>query len=297
MARTQRPLLAQAADRLDQVSGLLDRVDRAARSGRAQREPRVPGAPVHRYPGQQRAAARDPHGEGAGLGDDGGVRSQRAGGRQPARARRLLVRDRVDHQVARQPHAEPGQHLGGEHHARDAALHVARPPAPDGAVADDRVERVARPRRARLDVDHVHVPVEQQRASRPGSRKARHQLRAPGEGEPLGDGGMSRHQRRLRLGHANLRAARGQPLGQEALQRGLVARRRPVGVRHGVEADQCPHEVDELALPPVHVLAHAPLKCVESRHCMRALGHSADCITRGEAHATRVANPATSTVH
>ena len=94
-----------------------------------------------------------------------------------ARPGRLLVGDRVHEQVAGEADVEPGERLGGQHHRRDAALHVAGAAAVELAVAHDRRVRVVRPALLGLAGDDVDVAVEQEAApaARPG--EARQQLR------------------------------------------------------------------------------------------------------------------------
>src|SRR5262249_62174863 len=94
---------------------------------------------------------------------------------------RLRVVVRADAEVALQPDPEPGQHLGREHHAADAALHVARAAAVEVAVADLRAPRVARPAVDGIRRDNVDVPVQHQRAPAPGAGERRCQLRPAGE--------------------------------------------------------------------------------------------------------------------
>ena len=106
---------------------------------------------------------------------------------QPAGARRLLVGDGVDDQVAAQAHAQLGQQLGGEHHCGDAALHVAGAAPVEVAVAHLGRERVARPALARLGRHHVDVAVEQQAGPPPDAGEAGGHLRAALEAERAGD--------------------------------------------------------------------------------------------------------------
>ena len=169
--RTLRPVLAQPLDCSEHDGHLLDRVDRSALLGRQLCDARMAGAAVHRDAREQTAAARDPDRELGRLGHDGGVGLQQTGGEQAAGTGRLLVGDRVDDQIARQRHAQIGQRAGRDDHARDAALHVARPAAVEQTLALDRRERVReRPGRARLDVDDVDVAVEQKGTTAAGSR-------------------------------------------------------------------------------------------------------------------------------
>ena len=81
----------------------------------------------------------------------------------------------------RQPHSEPRQHLGGEHHARDAALHVARAAAIEVAVAHLGPVGIARPAVARLRGDDVDMAVQEQAAPAARAGEPRRQLRAPVE--------------------------------------------------------------------------------------------------------------------
>jgi hypothetical protein len=120
----------------------------------------VARAPGHRDRGHQRAARPEPGRETRRLGDDPavGAQSGRRDGERPG-AGGLLVGDCVDDEIAHERHLQRAQDLGGEQHARHAALHVARPASEHPAVAQRRHERIARPQLARLDAHHVDVPV------------------------------------------------------------------------------------------------------------------------------------------
>ena len=247
VSRALRPVLAQPLDSREHDGHLLDRVDGAALLGRELCDARMAGAAVHRDAREQTAAARDPDGELGRLGHDGGVGLQQTGGEQAAGTGRLLVGDRVDDQVARERHAQIGQRAGGDDHARDAALHVARPAAVEQTVALDGRERVGeRPGRARLDVDDVDVAVEQEGATAAGSAEARDELRAALEREVVGHHRVrpQRGRRPARAGrprHRRLRSSAGQVL----LQRALLPRRRARRVRHGVERHELARQGDE----------------------------------------------------
>ncbi len=157
---------------------LLDRVDRAALLRRQLVDAGVPGAAADRDARQQAAAAGDPDDEPARLRHDRGVGLQRAGCEEPAGAGRLLLGDGVDDQVAGERHAELGERAGGDDHARDAALHVARAAPVEQPVAHVGDERVGlRPVAARLGVDDVDVAVEQQRPPAAAAAEARDELR------------------------------------------------------------------------------------------------------------------------
>ena len=198
--------------------------------------------------GEQRAAAGDADVEPRRLRHDRGVGAQRAGGREPARAGRLLLADGVHDQVAAQPDAELRERLGGRHHRGHAALHVARAAAVDRAVVHLARERVARPRRPRPGRDHVDVAVEQQRAAAPRAAEPRDELGPPGEREAGRDVGMAGDELRRRLEERHVRAVALQPPGEEALEPGDVAARDERLARRGVEADQAPQQRHELRL-------------------------------------------------
>ena len=126
----------------------------------------VPRPARHAHDAVLGAAARDPDVEAGRLGDDARVRAQPAlDDRRAACAGRLLVRVRRDDQVAGEADTFRGEHLGGEHHRRDPALHVAGAAAVELPVSHLRGERLARPALARLDRDDVDVAVEDERAA------------------------------------------------------------------------------------------------------------------------------------
>ena len=183
------------------------------------------------------------------------ARSSRAIARPPG-ARRLLLRDRVHDQVALEADAEPGEHLGGERHARDAALHVARPAAVHATVRDDGRERVVRPALARLDRDDVDVAVEQQRTPSTGAREARSQLRTALEGEAVGHHRMAGERRDVGLPDAHVGARALEALCEVALQRELLAGRVARLVRRRVEADQRAQQLDEVVPATLDLVAH-----------------------------------------
>ena len=229
------------------IAHLLDRVHRAAVAPVRLRHLGVAGAAGDRERGGERPAAGDPDLERGRLGDDARVRPHAvAHGGQAARARRLLVGDRVHDQVALQAHTEPVQHLGRVHHAGDAALHVAGAAPVQVAVAHLGLVGVARPAVARLRRDDVDVPVQEQAApaARPGEPGG--ELRAPVEAESrrhlprAGDVG------RGRLPDVDGGARRGQALAEIGLQVGLLAGRvaRHAGGR--VEPDQPRRQLDQL---------------------------------------------------
>ena len=161
--------------------------------------PAWPARPSTVIVGRRLPRHGDPDVEPARLGHDRSVGPKRPRHREPAGAGRLLLADRVDDQVAREPDPEPGERLGREHHGGDAALHVARPAAVNEAVLDHRrrTEDAASARRGSTD-DDVDVAVEQQRApaARPG--KAGGELRSPGEREPVGHHRVPGDERRAR---------------------------------------------------------------------------------------------------
>ena len=239
-------MLAQSLDGGQHDRHLLDRVDGAALLGRQRRDAGVPRAAVHRDARQQAAAAGDPHGEAARLGDDGGVGLQRARGVQTAGARRFLLGHGVDDEVARQRDAELGERAGCDDHARHPALHVARPAAVEQALAQLGRERVGhRPVCARLDVDDVDVAVQQQRPPAAAPAEAPDELRAALERE-LGRHHGVRSQRlgvglvKLHLGAVGFEQSR-----QVLLQRAFLAGRIAGRVRHGVERHELAGERDE----------------------------------------------------
>ena len=170
-----------------------------------------------------------------------------ARGEQPARAGRLLLGDRVDDQVAGERNAELGQRAGRDDHARDPALHVARPAAVEQAVAQLGRERIGhRPVRARLDVDDVDVAVEQQRPPAAAAAEARDELRAA----------LERELARAPSGAVAARSASGScsstsaPWDSSSAARCSCSARScrgaaPGRVRHGVERHELARERDE----------------------------------------------------
>ena len=186
-------MLAQTANGLEDDRHLLDRVDRAALLRRQLVDARMPCAAADGDARQQAAAAGDPDDEAARLRHDRRVGLQRARGEEPARARRLLLRDGVDDHVARKRDAELGERAGGDDHARHAALHVARAAPVEQRVADLGDEGIAlRPVGARLGVDDVDVSVEQQRAPAAAAAEARHELGRPSNSRSSGTIGCGR---------------------------------------------------------------------------------------------------------
>ena len=152
---------------------------------------------------------------------------EQARGEEAAGAGRLLLGDRVDDQVAGQRHAELRERAGGHDHARDAALHVARPAPVEPAVADHGGERIRlRPVAARLDVDDVDVAVEQQRAAAAAAAEARDELRAPVERELVGHHRVRAQRGRVGLVQDDVGAVRAQQA-----RPGAPAARAPGGAR------------------------------------------------------------------
>ncbi len=179
------PCFAERRDRIEHDCGFLDRVDGATESPVGLANLRVPGPAGHRDHAVVRAAARDPGLEAGRLGHDAGVRPQAVlDQRRASRARGLLVRVGRDEQIAVERHPERGQRLDREHHRRDPALHVARPPPVQAPVAHRRDERVARPLRTRLRGHDVDVTVEHQRPPCATPSYTRDQLRPPLERKP-----------------------------------------------------------------------------------------------------------------
>ncbi len=226
LSAPRAPLLAQPREGVQHDAHLLDRVHRAAVAPVRLRQLGVPGPAVDGDDRRQRAAAAGPDLEPGRLGADARVGPHavlHAG--DAARAGRLLVGVRADDEVAAQPHAEPRQRLGGEHHAADAALHVARAAAVEVAVADLGAPRIARPAVDRRGRDDVDVAVQHQRPAAAGAGERRGELRPAGELEAGVDLARAGDVGRLRLPDVDGRAARGEAVAEVALQVGLLARR------------------------------------------------------------------------
>ena len=121
-------------------------------------------------------------------------------------------------------------------------------------------ERIGlRPVAARLDVDDVDVPVEQQRATTATAGEARDELRAPVEGELLGHHRMRAQRGRIGLVQVDLGAVRAQQRGEVLLQRALLARRGAGRVRDGVERDELARERHEVVAAGGHRVGDAAL--------------------------------------
>jgi len=140
------------------------------------------------------------------------------------------------------------QELGREHHAGDAALHVARPSPVDAAVGDDRGERIVRPALDRARRDDVDVAVQEQRPAAAASREPRGELGPPLEREAVRDHPVARDELRLGLEDGNLRSNCAEPVAEVGLERRLLAGRVAVRMRRRVEGDQSPQQLDELVL-------------------------------------------------
>lgn len=222
----------------------------------------MPGAAIHRDRGHERAAGAEPRRQARRLGDDPCV-GPHARGRHGERARagRLLVGDRADHEIAPQRNLELAQHLGGKQHRGHAALHVARSAAEQPSVAHLRRERRAGPSLARLGRHDVDVAVEQQVAPAAGPARPGHQLRPAAEVMTVGDRIPARRQLgHLGLPHPNRQPRGAQPCGNVILQRRLVARRVIRVRRTGVEGDEIAQQADQLVLSPRHLRDDALLQ-------------------------------------
>ena len=103
-------------------------------------------------------------------------------------------------------------------------------------------------RSTRLDVDDVDMPVEEQDAAAAAAREARDELRAPRKGEARRHHRVSGEQPRIGLGNVDRGAGASQPLGEEGLQRRLLARGRARDVGRRVEADQRLEQRHEVVL-------------------------------------------------
>ena len=87
--------------------------------------------------------------------------------------------------VAGEPDAEPRERLGREHHAADAALHVARAAAVEVAVADLGAHGSLVQRSTGSGGDDVDVPVQQQRAAAAGAgERSRRAAAGPANSSP-----------------------------------------------------------------------------------------------------------------
>ena len=224
VARPLGPVLAQAAHGLEHDRHLLDRVDRAALLGRELVDAGVARAPAHGDARQQAAAAGDPHDEAARLRHDRRIGPQQARGEEAARARRLLLGDGVDDQVAGQRHARARRACRRRRPcSRRRPSCRTRRGRRAGRRATTARERVGlRPVAARLHVDDVDVTVEQQRATAAAAAEARDELRAAVERE--------------RVGHHRVGPQRGR-IGLVQLDLGAVAR---AGARRGAPAARAP---------------------------------------------------------
>ena len=242
-----RPVLAQALD-----GGQHDVIFSIALTappcvGRERRDAGVPRAAVHGDARQQAAAAGHPHGEAARLGHDGGVGLQQTRGEQPARARRLLLGDRVDDQVAGERNAELGQDAGRHDHARDAALHVARRRGRRaGRRASTAAKGSASVQFARGSTSTTSTwPLSSSVRPPPLPRKRATSCGRPSNVSSSGTIGCGRSEARVRLVQLDLGAVGSQQRRQVLLQRALLSRRGARRVRDRVERHELARQRDE----------------------------------------------------
>ena len=269
--RPAAPLLTQGGSHQHKL-GLLDRVDRPALAPVGLCQLGVTGAPRNSDYRVARAARRDPDLEAGRFGDDGAV-----GGdpvvdeRQAARAGRLLVRVGGDEQVAAERNAQLGEHLGGEDHAPDTALHVTSAATVQPAVADLGTERVARPAVERFGRDDVDMAVEEQAASSAAPGEPRHELRPPREAQTRWIQRLAGELGGVWLEDLDLAPDAPQPPTQVLLQLTLLARRL-VGLPGGrVEGDQRGHESTSSS----RRCAISPATCCSSVESVTGAGYPA----------------------
>ena len=266
-------------DRVEHDLRLLDRVDGAAVAPVRLAQLGVAGAALDRDRRVDRAAAGDPDLERRRLGHDARVGAHAVGDRcDAARARRLLVGDRVHEQVACEADVEPGEHLGREHHRRDAALHVAGAAAVELAVAHDGRVRVVRPARLGLAGDDVDVAVEQQAA--PAARAGEARDAAAAGRRSRGWNGTCGPRTSSGLGSQTSTAA---PAADRRSARSACSaassRAGSPGIARGrVEADQCGGELDELVTALGDRLGDALLEVVHRMHSSAACRAQLDSV-------------------
>ena len=279
------PVVVDAAHLAQHRHELFDGVDRAAGAPVGLRLLRVPRPAGDGETRLEDAAAGHPGLEAGRLGAEAGLRSQPALGealhdRPAPHARRLLVGDRGEDDLAGQRHAGVAERLEGDDQGRKAALHVVGAASEQQAVALGEHERVAVPLLARLHVDGVDVAGKQQAARRarggvvegrcggrlvePGARAAAgvarqtgDQLRPPHEVEvrrhepPAGTG-------RRRLPQVDLAAQGGEARRQQALKLRFSARRRTGVAGRRVQSDEGARERHEIVAPRPH-RGHDPI--------------------------------------
>ncbi|MEI2777204.1 MAG: hypothetical protein V9G19_14775 [Tetrasphaera sp.] len=143
--------------------------------------PTYAGAAGGRQLRPQHAGRGDEHRLPAELRDDRGVHVGTAeSGGQGAVAGRLLLDDRLEHEVAMQRHSARPECGDGVQRRHEPALHVQRTAAVQASVGDVAAERIAAPRTALADGHHVHVPRQGQGAATAGALERGHQVRAGG---------------------------------------------------------------------------------------------------------------------
>ncbi len=223
--------------------------------------------------------------------------------RPATHARRLLVGDRGEDDLAGQRHAGGVQGLEGDDESRQATLHVVGAAPEQKAVALRRHERVAGPLLARLDIDGVDVAGEQQAARRHAggvagvvcaatgsargygvasgahtptgaARQAGDELRPPDEVE-VGRHELSAGARRPRLPEVDLGAQGVEARRQQALQLRFFAGRlaRVAGGR--VESNERTRQAHELAAHGPHRLDDPPLQLARRAAGLRSHAHDA----------------------
>ena len=217
--------------------------------------PAWPSRPVDDDLADEVAPAGDPGVEARRLGDEAGVRPHATGdGGDPARAGLLLVGDRADDELAGERRL-PREHLGGDHHGRHPALHVARAAAVQAGAAPRGLMGRRGPGRGVARRDDVDVAVEQQAgAVAAAAGEARGKLRAPREVEAVGHLAAAGHD--LGAGHPDVDVGAGgaQALGDRGLERRLVA----AGARGRVEGDELLGEGDHVVCAALDGLHHGP---------------------------------------
>ena len=142
--------------------------------------------------------------------------------------------------------AQLGERAGRHHHARDAALHVARAAAVEAAVADDRGERVGLRPVARGSASTTSTwPLSSSVRPPPLPRKRATSCGRPSNVSPSGTIGMRPQRAGVGLVELDLGAVGTQQRRQMFLQRALLAPRGAGRVRDRVEADELARERDE----------------------------------------------------
>jgi hypothetical protein len=125
------------------------------------------------------------------------------------------------------------------------------------------------------------VPVEQQRLPAAVAAQPRRQLRAAREADALHRQRMARDVGGVGLPEVDLGAVRAEALGEQGLERGLVARR-IVGPRpaRGVERDQPAGERDQVVALRGHAADQGLLVAVQRGRVQRANGHRREAYRR-----------------